>query len=341
MKTVYIVGAGASNAAWGFPVLKNFLNESQPVFQKIRQGDREPSRIEEFLQTRFNDFTKENLEDVLADLDNSLSGLGGMWYAAPDNPLRQHVQITRTCLVKLIEDVLFIKKDDERLPPAISAYDNVLGSFKVEDKIITFNYDEGIERYTGQVNRAKNALTLAGVNWNIQELFSDQRPTPCADDQKSPYDSIALLKLHGSIGYITCSNPVCPTGYRIFLHERISHGTCICSTCGGLMETLIVPPSMLKSFERYPKISVLWRYAERALVEAERIVLWGFSCPTTDHHVVWLFRNGLRLRKGNKVDIAIIDESPAGVAQRIKSIVVPDELGEIEEFTSHEEYASQ
>lgn len=341
MKTVYIVGAGASNAAWGFPVLKDFLKESEPVFQKIRQGDREPSRIEEFLRTRFNDFTKENLEDVLADLDNSLSGLGGMWNGAPDSPLRQHVQITRTWLVKLIEEVLFIKKDDEPSPTAISAYDNVLGSFEVEDKIITFNYDEGIERYALQPNRAKNALTFPNVSWHVEKLFSDQRSTPYADDQRSLYDSIDLFKLHGSIGYITCSNPVCPTGYGVFLHERISQSTCICSTCGGLMETLIVPPSMLKSFERYPKISVLWRYAERALVEAERIVLWGFSCPTTDHHVVWLFRNGLRLRKGNKVDIAIIDESPAGVAQRIKSIVVPDELGEIEEFRSHQEYASQ
>jgi len=52
----------------------------------------------------------------------------------------------------------------------------------------------------------------------------------------------------------------------------------------------IVPPLLSKSLELYPKLSLLWRLAHAELMECDRLVVWGFSCPQSDHHISWLLR---------------------------------------------------
>ena len=89
------------------------------------------------------------------------------------------------------------------------------------------------------------------------------------------------------------------------------------------METVIVPPTLMKSFDRYPKLSLFWRLALKVLRTSERLVVWGFSCPTSDHHVSWLLRS---CRPGNAAtnelkEVVIIDPNCDEVKERLRSLL--------------------
>ena len=96
-----------------------------------------------------------------------------------------------------------------------------------------------------------------------------------------------------------------------------------CPVCGADMEPVIIPPTLMKSFDRYPKLSLLWRLALQVLRASERLVVWGFSCPTSDHHVSWLLRS---CRPGNAAtnalkEVVIIDPNCHEVEKRLRSLL--------------------
>jgi hypothetical protein len=100
---------------------------------------------------------------------------------------------------------------------------------------------------------------------------------------------------------------------------------------------------MTKSFQKYPLLSVLARIAQERLVTAERIVIWGFSCPSTDHHVAWVLRSCRRESPytGSLRQIDVIDPHAEKVLERFKVLLAPGQTTACRLFRDHEEYVAK
>jgi hypothetical protein len=125
---------------------------------------------------------------------------------------------------------------------------------------------------------------------------------------------IQLLKLHGSINWAYCPNCCEPKleeesgvlgNFRAdelkkVYSARTSRGTAIvCPRCKkGKIESLIVPPVHLKDIKQ-TVLKRIWSYAERALVDADRVVFIGYSLPPADPTVKELLVTS-RAKKTNR-----------------------------------------
>ena len=286
MSTTYVIGAGASKAVWDFPVMKGFLAECGDQLAKLR-GGQERSDLEEYVLSRFGPLAEVNLEDVLTDLDNSLLGFGRMWYGSTAG-LQAKLPQLRGELLEVVGQRL--TGDPNRSPDKAgsSAYEAVLRGLADGDFIVTLNYDCGVEMFASFTGRTKPIpVKLVRIANEAGALLGDfNRPqVPLLIDDGLIPEAPVLLKLHGSVNYLACRNPSCPTRHHIYLTEWMRHRTSWCHTCGSDLEAVLIPPSMSKSFDRFPKLALYWRIAEHSLTRCDRIVVWGFSCPPTDHHI--------------------------------------------------------
>lgn len=329
MSTVYILGAGASKAVWGFPVLKGFFADSMQ-----RLGHEEFKELRCFIKDRFGRVEDANLEDVLTDLDNALAGLGGIWYSSESHPQRLRALQARGQLVRLIADTVLTK--EKQWEAALREYPCVLGDVTREDTVITFNYDLGIETYGSRKGRESLMWHMAD---NANGVLCDTRPPNLEFGSKTPAGENLLLKLHGSTNYRVCSYPECTTQLSICDPWR-GQADGMCPVCGADLERVIVPPSMLKPFRKYPRLALLWRLAGAALNRAYRIVIWGFSCPMTDHQVISLFRS-CRETNQNLSRVDIIDPNGHAVRERLQSFLGDREADFWHVFEDHNAFSDE
>lgn len=129
------------------------------------------------------------------------------------------------------------------------------------------------------------------------------------------------LKLHGSVDWLYCPNPVC--GYhQLFFPNRLGSDSLhnrpgkLCNLCGSPVVSVIVPPTMYKTFEKFPKLGFLWSLAYRELNIADRIVIFGVSFAPSDYYLRWLFKKAITDRE-NKPTLIDIDTNPE-VCDKIK-----------------------
>ena len=83
---------------------------------------------------------------------------------------------------------------------------------------------------------------------------------------------------------------------------------------------MLVMPTMSKSLSQMPEIGAMWTVARLAVAEAESIVFFGFSMPTSDELLVQMFRSAIRDSKKLK-RVASIDLSPDNVLSRFSDCV--------------------
>jgi hypothetical protein len=162
--------------------------------------------------------------------------------------------------------------------------------------IITFNYDTLIER----------AVPAAQMPW------VSYPSTSAPIDMISP---LQLLKLHGSINWWRLPSDHLGNSVDV---EPLDGGW------GGPpqprlagMVPLVVPPLAVKS--EYYDLSIVrdaWQRARRALSQATRLVVIGYSAPTTDLTVGALLSQHLR----DGAPAAVIDITAERVAQRLQAV---------------------
>ncbi len=82
-----------------------------------------------------------------------------------------------------------------------------------------------------------------------------------------------------------------------------------CTCCGTSTEIAIVPPTMKKSFEKFPKLGFLWHLAFNELKAAGRIIVIGVSFPDSDYYLKWLIRQAMIERKesNNMPELVIVN----------------------------------
>jgi NAD-dependent SIR2 family protein deacetylase len=193
--------------------------------------------------------------------------------------------------------------------------------------VVTTNYDRVAElllsnrRGIRHLNDARGEPTCphcrlrALLTWHCQ--CSGEVPVP------EVHWRGAILKLHGSITWHTCRNEVCDQEYCLIPDPGCRpFQPMACACCQGRTEPVLVLPSMTKTYGAYPQLERMWEATLAALEDAVRLVIFGFSFPTSDAAICRLFRKsidaGSRLR-----ELIVIDAAPGPVADRIRALL-PD-----------------
>jgi hypothetical protein len=310
VKTVFILGAGASYAA-GAPLMAGFLKTAKELNAANRFGVSTP-QIRDVLDAAYKDlkpvlakaqFTNlTNIEELFSAIDiGELIGSFGNRPPASIAGLRKAIVvfITRT-----IEETITVPHtatsitppgDYDMLSKLVRAkIEKTAGLGRNDIAFITFNYDTCLEY--GLVRR-----TL-GVDYGLNEPFIDQ-----AEDRYQL--RVPVLKLHGSINWARCPKcaKIVPTEIDPWRNAttielvdtpvlRLNLGSRIAGkqhSCGTPLdpEPVIVPPTWNKSAST-GGLETVWRRAAAEIGSAENIIVIGYSFPKTDMFFKYLFALG-------------------------------------------------
>ena len=106
-----------------------------------------------------------------------------------------------------------------------------------------------------------------------------------------------------------------------------------CAVCGAESEIAIVPPTMNKSFDRWPKLGLVWRLAREELTKSTKVIFIGVSFAPSDYYLRWLIKSSFLESDGNKEWVKVVDKCPS-VKKRIREMVdvEPTHYSSIQEY---------
>jgi hypothetical protein len=313
-KPVIILGAGATKACGGpltDEILPAALNGHMAHDdQKTLVADREEllHLTREFLADSFNvpldkqPVTKEDcpsLPMVLSmlrrseQLDMPLGGRGG-------NDLVKVRRAIEYAIFAVIEAAL------HRMPAGGGHHGRMLEPLYArgaDPSVISLNYDVIVD----------NAMFV------LSEQYQGMRPpdysVEIATDRYAQFRAGGtygrLLKIHGSLNWLYCEK--CKR-LDLFVSAGMRTGKALdelyntvpfedayscrgtpCRNgpaCDGFISPILITPTYVKDYEN-PHIEKVWTEAQRAMQEADRAIIIGYSMPTDDVEVAMLFKRGL------------------------------------------------
>ena len=186
---------------------------------------------------------------------------------------------------------------------------------KPEDvSILTFNYDLHIEKNLQWLGRQPRFRKHGQALFNFPHLYEMEgieafQPSTRQGDRAaeislaSPQDArVSLLKLHGSLNWIAMfdSGSDDPVPFRP--GKEIAVVPSLSIAPGAVQEEqdpesytnpVIVPPIAGKSAVIRREISELWAVAEERLRSATEVVIYGYSCPSTDFEGIHLLEHSI------------------------------------------------
>ena len=308
-KTVYFLGAGASAGSdFELPTMEGFFKA-----EHFKSG-RYP-KLREFIRTLYphTSFKNVNLEDVITHLELSLEGFGCTW--ATSNPIESEAKQE---LSEYIFERLSIKpinggkgcKKHQRL---------ITGLLASEDTIISLNYDLIFEESYKEAHGDSGSRLF----YRYRDLLANRATlgdTMEFVNRGMPREGF-FLKLHGSVDWIYCPNSLCNFHQQFFptseADEKIISD--ICPSCGTRLESVIVPPTIRKSYEKFPKLGFIWQLAFAELKLAQKLIMIGMSLPDSDYYLRWLIKESVRQREDlPELTIVNIDRD---IIQKTKKII--------------------
>lgn len=301
MKTVYILGAGASNAIDStFPTMKNLLAEIVGNADEL---------ICRFLHHFYDFETPDNLppmEDILSQIDFAISENRPL---SSDYPI-QRMRDIRESLIMNICTILGRGKSIESRDGANVMY-RFVSHLEPQDSIVSLNYD-----------LMADMAVRRDANWQFcdygfplrKAVYHHEPPENITSSNTRP-----LYKLHGSLNWVYC--PLCQaidvvdghdTG-ESYLYDSERHRVEYCSVCGVHYEPIIITPTFLKVYNNLFTLR-LWHQAEQCLVAADRLVFVGYSMPDSDIFLRCMFRRAYfahhHIHK-QKSEIEVVDFDPS------------------------------
>lgn len=269
-KTVYFLGAGASKASdFELPVMTGFFREED-------FDSKEYSNLHKFIKENFPNipFKEINLEEMITCLELSLDKFSSFG----EHPEVYLYEARREFDKYVKKRLIYNPVEGKRW---CSRHKVVFEKLKDEDTVITLNYDLIVDYTLFEISPKDNSgsLTLDCLLYRMysllgkMQLMSGERPSLYHDYTKIGH----YLKLHGSIDWLYCINQTCGNHQLFFpnwigspqIHNQPGD---LCSLCGSPLVSVIIPPTMHKSFENFPKLGFLWSLAYRELKQADKIV---------------------------------------------------------------------
>jgi hypothetical protein len=327
----YFLGAGFSKASkYELPTGEGFLSRDARIYCRDKLNEKGTIPVSNHpdlhellgrIEARYGDLESLNLESVMTDLYERTAGIGGPWSnrdvayidgvlpfkdahfqaAAPEGipmaPPPEGTDLQRDYKLLLLYVVLRLRivevREDEC--PMVRQFLNTL---RLRDSIVTLNYDTMIERHwtvgAGERPLPDQRVDLLGYYIGLPTPGFHSNPRMLVDVQ--PKTRGYFTKLHGSVDWRSCPEPMCPNHRYIESTDRqrpdvVDGGEqWHCAACASVPETVIIPPVAAKPFERFPKLRLMWLQAFRALRLAPRWVFVGVSFADTDTHLRSLVR---------------------------------------------------
>jgi len=316
MSTVYFLGAGASKASdFNLPMMKGFFHEEHFSASDYPGLAEYVSRLFPRVPLR-----ELNLEDVVTHLELSLTGFASLW----ESP-RPEVTLAREEFDKYVTRRLGCV--DRPCSKHVAAFRRL----KDVDSILTLNYDlvadrslHAVEGEHSQTRTAKHD-SMFWISRHVLELDPFKTWDGAVPSVPVKHERGYYLKLHGSLDWLYCPKPPC-VRHQAFFPEALtpSEGRrdepgSPCNVCGAGLVPVIIPPAMGKSFERFPKMGLVWNLAYRKLRAADRWILIGMSLPACDYYLAWLLRES-GLARDHLPAITVVNPDRCA-AERAKDVV--------------------
>lgn len=312
-KTVYFLGAGASNASdFGLPTMDRFFRKDDLALKDF-------SELRQFIESAFPRISPQNLnlEDVITYLELSIDRFGSFG-KHPDTYLYDareqfNLYVRRRLVYESVDGKDWCSK-----------FEKIFRHLNKNDTIITLNYDVVTENTLQAIrheNSDKQSLQLYNKMIQLLGLHIYWNGMLGIQVDKKDLQSGWYLKLHGSIDWHYCSNPDC-LGHRFMTRLLISAGDFpyVCNSCGSPLEMAIVPPTMNKAFGKYPKLGVIWSLARRELTSSTSIVFIGVSFRPSDYYLSWLIKSSF-LGVDSKDKSVVAVDTCKSVVRRIEEMV--------------------
>lgn len=338
MKTVFILGAGASQAA-GAPLMFDFMDRASRLQSRGEAGWATESfacvsEARKKLQVAYakSSVNLDNIENLFSTFE--MASLIGRLSDLPKETVEILPEHLRLMIMRTLErTILYPINGEEQQIPAPKFYDVFVNLIIELSRIaelapiavINFNYDLCLDY----------ALTLAG-----------RLPYYSLEATKPSRDSIHVMKVHGSLNWskttdgpgfaISPLRPLSMSRYweRLGLDKpaerpidamELMHGP---DHWGSRPHPtpLIVPPTWNKGWYQ-EALKPVWKAASAALSSAENVFVIGYSLPPADQ----FFRSFYSLSTISDSIIErfwLFDPSPnPSVAERFKSLLGPAILG--------------
>jgi len=294
-KTVYLLGAGACNASdFKLPLMRGFFRE-----EDFDNGNY--PNLSEFIKKYFQKipFCKLNLEEIITFLELSIDKFGSFG-KIPETYLYEARREFEEYVVGRLKLGPENKKCSKHLILAKNLNDR--------DSVISLNYDEIMQYTLWHTGDAEASL----LSRSHRLLFSLGTATIGGTVGPSlPPENIGkgyFLQLHGSINWLYCPNPIC------WLHQSFYPATCTpsreykvsnpCICCGSPLSYVIIPPTMNKAFQKYPRLGIVWSVAYGEIEEADKLVFIGLSLAESDYYLNWLIKSAaINSKKSKKIEV--------------------------------------
>lgn len=301
MSRVFILGAGASagfpNSENGVtpPVSKTFFDKAISLASRGHVNFDDYPNLNNFLLQYYNrDLSVANgldIEEVLTYID-----------MAENNEARDD-------LLRFIAVVL----DRTLYGTQCPYHSRLLDCLRPQDVVINFNWDLILDNIVAVSNQHPEYCSDALKVIDAHRLNGDERQTPPK-----------ILKLHGSLNWMECKS--CSKTFAFMLEGKTAtrHYQGMqkpCPECNGDTKPLLIPPTLLKSYE-HRVIKDVWRRAEIALSNAEEVTVIGYSLPPTDFRAKWLFLESAahRRRVQRQLRIRLFDLDPGAIRERLAHV---------------------
>jgi len=201
---------------------------------------------------------------------------------------------------------------------------------QLRDRVITFNYDELLE---------KHLLS----RFDIGQIYFDRlRNSQSSGDRRSErYPDPLVVKLHGSVNW-RCSTEEFENIVRSVSNDGSSYR--IRSIWYSKVGTpspdddsspLIMPPLPVKPITRVKLFCFLWTKAYEYLHEAEEIVICGYSLPDADRLAQSMFAN---FANRNRKTITVVDPNP-GILSKWRGLLKRKNVNRKARWTYYEDFA--
>lgn len=300
---VYILGAGFSCDA-GIPVLSKFLNCMRDCSGWLRDNNRDEFRAVENV-FRFRQRATSAANRIKINVEN-IEDLFSLAAAIEGNSLEEDVKTAiaatldyaRTNPAAWPKIWCLLEYPGQNLPQwfkkatwdiynqntyTCSPYHLYAGVISrsiwepisgARNTVITFNYDTVLEEAVHTIGVKYTYGFPSSLGIDISSSHSVQI--------EQEQGAMPILKLHGSVNWGLPNQGEGPM--KIFnTYEEV---------CGAGHKVVLIPPTWRKVFD--DPLTKVWEGAVKALTEATRIVVIGFSMPPTDIHFKYLLAAGLQ-----------------------------------------------
>jgi NAD-dependent SIR2 family protein deacetylase len=320
-KSVYILGAGFSYPA-KVPVQAHLLKEVFAYAPSFTEAEYTSARdgVERFITSLLDSKDQVTLEDLFTILDRSVIAKERFrnfkWSELYD--IREQLIYT---ILHIIERRLAsipsrAKKTYRSFAKYLIDKRLAVGRQKDELAVISSNWDTLLEFFV-QEQIAVSGAKKTGLDYCIYTHSLENKAVPHTNLKALGWHNLKMLKLHGSLNWLYCSN--CG---RIYVDKKnigIRKEECnYCEQVGTgsklYLEPLIITPTILKEYNNL-HIKNIWQNAFIDVQEATEVIFIGYSLPLADYEFKYLLKKAIKT--GTKITAVLTKKDKKnGTAER-------------------------